>query len=272
MSRLRKLLDESVIALLRHRLPDRVVGYLSYQRRRKTRRRVEAFLDSQGIDPDEIMRGPFRSMKLPPKEIFFDSRFEKVFGFYEHELFEAIECIATETPPYDSVVVAGAADGFYAVGLALKVPASVVTAFELNDFRQSVLKRTIEINSISERVVIKGRCDPVVLEETLRQARKPLLVCDVDGYEGDLLDKDLVPALARATMVVETHDCFVENVSEDLKSRFSKTHHIEELQMSGTEFADVSFLAGMSMHEIDSLTGSERPQLQTWLVMRPVSE
>jgi hypothetical protein len=41
--------------------------------------------------------------------------------------------------------------------------------------------------------------------------------------------------------------------------------------MSGAGFTDVPFLDGMRMHEIDSLTGSQRQQLQTWLVMRPVS-
>jgi len=54
--RLRGILDEGIIALLRYRPFDRIVGYLAYSRRRRTRRVVESRLAAEGRYPDEVVR------------------------------------------------------------------------------------------------------------------------------------------------------------------------------------------------------------------------
>lgn len=271
MRKIRKCLDELVIYCMRISLIDRICGYLSYQRRRKTRRVIEASLITQGVYPDVIQFGPFSGLKLPCKSFHYDARFEKVFGYYENELFDTIESIIAERPTYDRVIISGAADGFYAVGLALRMPESKITAFEIDPYRLCVLEKTSELNQTTTRVEIAGRCEPESLESCLHNSLKPLLICDVDGYEDILLNLDRLPSLKKASILVETHDCFVKGVSSRLKTRFSDTHCIEEIPMHGPDYGRLSFLTELTMHEVDSLLHSDRPMLQTWLWMHPTT-
>jgi len=94
-------------------------------------------------------------------------------------------------------------------------------------------------------------------------------VVDVDGYEKPLLDPHVVPWLVAATLLVETHDCFVPGITELLKKRFLETHDIQEIAMSGPDYATIPALKGLTMHQLDAMVGSERPALQSWLWMRP---
>jgi hypothetical protein len=132
-----------------------------------------------------------------------------------------------------------------------------------------MLETVASINGVWERIHLKGDCSPRSLNETLPAARS-LIVCDVDGYEAELLDPVAVSNLRFATLIVETHDCFVPGVSETLQRRFSATHSIREIHMAGPDFATLPELAGLKMHEVESLVGSDRATLQTWLWMEPL--
>ncbi len=266
--RLRRLLDEGIIALIGIRFFDRMAGYIAYQRRRKTRRVLERRLTERGLYPDEVIRGPFCGMKLPDKSNYVECRFEKVVGAYEHELFETITGLPAITPGFDDVFVIGAADGYYAVGLALLLPEARIWAFERDAFRSGMLETIASVNGVRDRIRLRGDCNPDSLNEVLSDGRS-LIVCDVDGYETVLLDLPAVPLLRFATLVVETHDCFVPGVSDELKQRFSGSHSICEIHMAGPDFGEFPELAGLKMHEVESLVGSDRPSLQTWLVMVP---
>ena len=80
---------------------------------------------------DVVAAGPFAGMRyvrgavgsvLPPK----------LLGLYERELHTAIARIVAAAP--DEVVDAGAAEGYYAVGLARALPRCRVTAFEIGQY------------------------------------------------------------------------------------------------------------------------------------------
>jgi hypothetical protein len=265
---LRAWIDEAIIKLLHIRLLDRIIGYLAYQRRRMTRRRVEALLEAKGSYPDEVVRGPFRGMRLPGKAHYIDCRFEKVVGAYEHELFEIVAGLPSASPPFDDVVVIGAADGFYAVGLALLLPDARIWAYERDVLRGEMLEKVSSENGVSERVRLMGDCSNEKLNTELPTGHA-LIFCDVDGYENTLLDPVSVPNLRASTMVVETHDCFVPGISNELKHRFSGSHSIQEIHMCGPDFGTLPELTDLKLNEVESLVGSDRPTLQTWLVLLP---
>ena len=48
-----------------------------------------------------------------------------------------------------------------------------------------------------------------------------MVVCDVEGYEEILLVPEKIPALARATLLVEMHDCFRPGVTELIAERLA---------------------------------------------------
>lgn len=265
---LRRLLDTITLWLLHFPVIDRIAGYIAWQRRRKTRRMVEAALRKAGRYPDVVQAGPFAGMLLPSAEAFLDARFEKTFGAYEHELFSLISQMAADPEAVETVVNIGAADGFYTVGLARLFPAARVIGYEPNPVKTPVLRAMAELNQVADRIELHGACTPEILRD-LAPAGKVLVVIDVDGYEKTVLDPVVVPWLNKASVLVETHDCFVPGITALLKQRFAATHEGAEIGMSGPDLAAIPPLHGLTMHEVDALTGSERPSLQSWLFMRP---
>lgn len=269
MASLRHLLDQILIRLLQHPFADRVAGYIAWQRRRKTRRQIEARLDAQGLYPDSIVNGPFAGMTLPPKALFLDARFEKTFGAYEYELFPLIQSLGQNPNAFDQLINIGAADGFYTVGLAQLFPQAKVLAYEPNQIKTPVLLETARLNHVADRIELSGLCSPDVLNR-LTPTPKTLLIVDVDGYEKPLLDPAQVPWLTSVSLLIETHDCFVPGITELLKQRFQPTHQIEEISMAGPPYASIPPLKSLTMHQVDSMVGSERPNLQSWLWMTPL--
>lgn len=268
MSAIRRLLDKAVLAALNVRFCDRAVSYLSWQRRRRTRRVVEARLRDAGAYPDEVQTGPFKGMKLPSNECFIDARFEKTFGAYEFELFNVVASLAENPAQFDVIVNVGAADGFYTVGLGRLFPEAIIEAYEPNKNKMPVLKKLAQLNGVDARIRYHGACSPEILRD-LKPEGSALVVCDVDGYEKPLLDPAAVPWLKRATLLVETHDCFVPGVTQLLRDRFKGSHEINQISMHGFDYASLPLLSSLTMYEVDSLVGSERPNLQCWLVLTP---
>lgn len=270
MPNLRRLLDNTVLAALNVRVCDRAASYLSWQRRRRTRRIVESRLRDAGAYPNEVQAGPFRGMKLPSSEFFVDARFEKTFGAYEFELFDVITSLAADPGRFDRIVNLGAADGFYTVGLGMLFPRAIIEAYEPNTNKTPVMRELATLNQVAPRIRHHGACSPDDLR-ALDPEGSVLVVCDVDGYEKPLLDPAAIPWLNRAALLVETHDCFVPGITQLLKDRFKASHDVKEIAMHGFDYASLPLLASMTMHEVDSLVGSERPNLQSWLVLTPSS-
>ena len=59
---------------------------------------------------------------------------------------------------------------------------------------------------------------PKALEAAVAPA---LIVMDIEGAQTEPLEPDAVPGLARADILVETHDAFVATATETLIARFS---------------------------------------------------
>lgn len=51
-----------------------------------------------------------------------------------------------------------------------------------------------------------------------------MIICDIDGFEDQLLDPAKAPALCKADLLIELHDVFVPGVTARLKTRFAPTH------------------------------------------------
>src|ERR1700751_5228426 len=68
---------------------------------------------------EQILEGPFEGMKYP-YDVVLSSCVPKLVGCYEEELHSVIEQIIRGR--YSIVVNVGCAEGYYAVGLALKMP------------------------------------------------------------------------------------------------------------------------------------------------------
>jgi hypothetical protein len=169
----------------------------------------------------EVLSGPFRGMKYPVRASE-GSRTARLIGAYEASLAPVIEEIATKR--YKLVVDVGSAEGYYAIGLALRLPLARVMARDENPKAQALCRSLAEINGVADRVEIGGRMDHAGFD--ICKGKKSLVVCDIEGAEAELLDPTLAPGLLKADILVEAHDCMRPGISALIAGRFRATHEV----------------------------------------------
>lgn len=231
---------------------------------RRTRRLYE-----QVGRPPCVLGGPFRGMRYVTDS--YDSGFlPRLLGTYEWEVADAVARLVASG--VDRVVDIGAAEGYYAVGLARLLPPAVrVVGFDSNRRARFLLRRMARLNGVAGRVEVRGHCDPPALADALAGADRPLVVCDCEGFEAILLDPDRVPALRRSAVLVELHDHLCPGASETVRARFAPTHRIEAVPHDphGPPPPPEAARHGLSEAEWRQATREGRVAAQQWFVMTP---
>ncbi len=156
----------------------------------------------------KVQGGPFKGMKLLANSIE-SAHYPKYLGTYEIELREWMEQQCEIS--YDTILNVGAGEGYYAVGLARRIPNARIIAYEMEEVGQKLLKELATLNQVNEQVVLKGRCTLDILAKDMPQNGKTLVIMDCEGEEERLLDKETIPELARATIVSEVHGDIIES-------------------------------------------------------------
>lgn len=193
-------------------------------------------------------------------------------GTWELELKEQISKLLIKKP--SNIFCIGAAEGYYAVGFATKLPASKIYAFEIQlEYRNFLLNLASSNNC--KNIEIHGECTTDRLHQFLsNDIKSPFIFCDVEGAEIVLLDLNNVPNLRRASILVEVHEMFVTDCEKTLIERFKNTHsHTifrgkeRTLQDLPNELNFLRFISSPS--KIVSLMGEGRPYPMNWLYFEP---
>ena len=166
--------------------------------------------------------GPFRGMNLGPH--YYPPT---LLGTYESEVHPWLERIFAQR--FSHVVDIGGGTGYYAVGLALRIPQARVTIFELAPRARAMIANVMRLNGVADRATLLGECTPTNLASTISAAESTFILIDVEGAEIELLDPAKVPAIRSATILVETHDVLVPDCRDTIVRRFASTHVIEEV-------------------------------------------
>lgn len=257
-----------------------------------------------------VRQGPFAGLRYINRAV--GSAFiPKLLGIYERELNGCIEQACAAQFPL--IVDVGAAEGYYAIGLARRNPQARVIAFEMEEHGREALREMAELNGIEvapnadtlrsqnaesestkpvkpagpisasplfsvsafSQIELHGKCEFENLQATLVSADRSLVVCDVEGYEEFLLVPEKIPALARATLLVEMHDCFRPGLTELITERFGATHHVERIWQEPRTRADFPFTSWgtrlFPKRYVDWAVSEWRPVRMSWLWMKPKS-
>ena len=234
----------------------RPIRYLAHLTRKNTNLRVRS--------------GPFKEMRYVGHSVG-SAYIPKLLGIYERELAPQVEEICTQGPSL--IVDIGAAEGYYAIGLATRNPRAQVIAFEMEEAGRLLLDEMARLNEVADRVDIRGKCEPHDLQQVLAGTNNPVIVCDVEGYEEALLDPAAVPALRGGTILVEMHDMVLPGITEKLQARFVATHQISRIWQearSRTEFPWKTLGTRLLPNSYIEWAVSEwRPAKMSWLWMKP---
>lgn len=169
--------------------------------------------------------GPFHGMRIELSPLSSRHLLGYILGSQELELRQVVNEIVARG--YRTILNVGAADGYYAVGLAIRLPQAHVEAFEALPEFHPLIARTATANGVSARVSIAGMCTIDLLCARLTVAEGPtLILMDIEGGEVELLDPLAIPQLAQSDILVETHDAFVADATATLMQRFHDTHDV----------------------------------------------
>jgi hypothetical protein len=223
---------------------------------------------SQGA---RVIAGPFAGMKFIASGPG-SAHYAKVLGTYEMELSPIVERLCTLG--YVSIVDVGAAEGYYAVGFALRCPMARVTAFEIENSSRELLLEHARLNDVVDRIELLGFCDTESLSRVLasssgRTGHSTLLIMDVEGHEDVLLRPEVVPQLATTDILVEVHDCYCPGLGARIESRFQRSHIIERVWARSRKRVDLPFRTLLLDRWLLKLTTEFRPSGMSWLYMTP---
>jgi hypothetical protein len=178
-----------------------------------TRKMVERF-------GSQVQEGPFAGLILTAMT-HVEQIGPYLLGLYESELHEAWDIVLRGQ--YTQIIDVGAKFGYYAVGLARKYPHASVVAFDTDWWARKAVREMAAANGTGN-VEVKGFCSPDWITQQIQEAA--FLISDCEGYEAVLFGPSVIPRLRSATLIIETHDCFVPGVSDKLRAAFGETHAV----------------------------------------------
>src|SRR5688572_1968052 len=183
-------------------------GMPSFRRLLERRRRLRvqaAFAETHGPC---VLTGPFRGMRFPADALRTGNvnMASRLLGSYEAELHEIVERVVAAG--FDRIIDVGTGSGYYAVGLARRLPASTVEAYDPDPAARALCRALAEANSVLDRVHVRGGATASDLRTP--RAGRTFVKMDCEGCELELLRPDVSELLRSSTILVELHDFLLD--------------------------------------------------------------
>ncbi|MDD3180113.1 MAG: hypothetical protein PHQ04_07135 [Opitutaceae bacterium] len=220
-----------------------------------------------------VLGGPFRGLRYvgsSPNTHIGDA----LLGTLELEIRPFIERLRAGL--FDVFINVGAAEGYYAVGMAKFSRIPWIIAFEGDRLGRTLIRFMAQRNGVSDRIDVRGFCTPTLLADALISWRSPALLIDIEGAEEQVLDPTVNPHLSRSTIIVELHE-MSRSMADLLRPRFSATHRIEEIWSRPRTFADLPANLGaagpiFSPERLLRFADERRGRPMRWWLLTPRSK
>jgi hypothetical protein len=214
-----------------------------------------------------VQCGPFAGMRYPHLQSVGSCLVAKILGSYEDELHHVINQICVKK--YKQIIDIGSAEGYYAVGLAMKCPQAKIYAFDINEKAGNLCREMAELNGC-KNVITKSFCSVETIEQ-FGNAGKTLLICDCEGFEKEILCNNAGTAIESMDILVEVHDFIDIEISLRLRERFLATHDILVIQSdSPTKKAQTRAYPALLKYDLrvrKQLVSEWRPEPMEWFYM-----
>lgn len=217
----------------------------------------------------QVQTGPFQGMRIVPHYMWGDGdTAAKLMGVYEDELHAWIEHSIDQRP--SCVINVGSAEGYYSVGMARRLPGVPVLAVDLEPRAAVYVQENAAANNIKLEAIIET-VTAQWLQDRCQAESRPLLILDCEGAEAELLDPKTAPALSKALIMVECHNCIIAGITNDIRDRFAATHEVHYTQQRCKDPYQFEWLEDLSDCDKWALVHEGRPSVATWLYMVPRS-
>ena len=213
----------------------------------------------------KVFNGPFKGMKYfrsMPESQFLP----KIMGSYEEPIHDWIE-EALASHKYNNIVNIGCAEGYYAIGMAFRMPHVKITAYDIDEVARQYAEELKCANNVTN-VDIKGACSHVELNNISK--RGVLIICDIEGHEKILLDPAKAPNLKYVDIILESHDFIVPGVTDILIDRFYNTHRIRTIVNYPSRLKKYSTRRKTSIAQYCFIVDEKRPERMKYIHMESI--
>ena len=216
-----------------------------------------------------VREGPFKGLIYPEPRAAGNFFFPVILGQYETHLHKYI--MEFKNKKYDNIINIGAAEGYYAVGLAMLFPNTKVVAIDIDEESLNFLEKMAKLNKVDKYVkTYKG--DAKMFLKSINANSKNLIMCDCEGCEFDIFSSENVDLLKKSDLIVEMHyknkNPKVER--DEFISRFDKYHEAELqiLSKSGREnnVEDYPFLRDLPVKYALRFINVNRAPTADWII------
>lgn len=198
-----------------------------------------------------VLNGPFKGMKYPEFISLGSTLTPKLLGSYEAELHDVINEIIDFG--YEEIWDVGCAEGYYAVGLALKSPKSKIIAFDIDVNSRNASSKMIELNNVKSQVSIQSKCDAKKINDF--GFKRGLIISDCEGFEFELFSKVNLSE-QKLNFLIEVHEWPLEfDMAHKISVLFSKTHNLQIIESKSDLFKAKNYsfppITGSSTHSLE---------------------
>lgn len=219
----------------------------------------------------EVLHGPFKGMKYPKTQAIGSAIFPKLMGSYESEIHSNIEDLLSFNN-YSEIVDVGCAEGYYAVGMAMRSTESKIYAFDTNEDARDLCLEMAKLNSIEAKVHVNSELTPDKLNQ-FEFTGKGLIICDCEGYETILFNKTNLSNLLNCDLIIETHDFKNIEISTYIKNLFYETHDLQSVYSVDDIQKALTYkypeLKSVSLSERKRIFSEWRPAIMEWVICTP---
>lgn len=233
-----------------------------------------SFLFKEIIHIPEIKSGPFKGMYYEARGKY-SAKFPKLAGTYEKEISNFFQ--EENLKNFDCFVDVGAAEGYYAIGVALNNQKLKIVTFESEVVNRIWLDHLALKNCVLERIHQNMYCTSDSLSHEIEKWKRPLLLIDIEGGEYELLNNSLIPELKHCTLLVEIHEFIYPDMGQVIRSRFEKSHTVDEIVQTQRTIEDLP----ISLNNVQKyffrraskeILDEQRPIVMKWFYMEPKND
>lgn len=225
---------------------------------------VETLVSKKYSPDNKVLSGPFKGMIYPELKSVGSPLLPKILGSYEDELSEILKKIIATG--YKTVIDIGCAEGYYAVGLAMRLPESRVFAFDTDQVAIARCKKMAKVNSVANRVELGGFCDANKLKG-FPYNYPALIVCDCEGYEKQLFINDNITALSQVDILLELHEYTVPDILDYISALFKESHYMTFIKSRAKHLRNYPILQNIDQKYYKDSLIMERDDLMTWVFL-----
>ncbi|MCM8809506.1 MAG: 50S ribosomal protein L11 methyltransferase [Candidatus Omnitrophica bacterium] len=208
-------------------LQEREVKMLNSEKKRKER---EIVIKLKNLIPDfKVINGPFKEMKYSELKSICSALAPKLLGTYESELHDLIEEICKKK--YSTIINIGCAEGYYAIGFAMRIPEARIYAFDIDDEARKLCYKNALINNVSDRIIISKYFSLEKIDE-IKLNGDGLIFSDCEGAERYIFYKETKNwgiLVNKFDLLIEVHEKDVPGTTKYLIDLFSEAYIIKKI-------------------------------------------